>query len=248
MMKKSLFLLALIVSCTVLPVTESNGQAVTDNTLSETEIKDGWKLLFDGKTASMWMNAKTKVFPATGWEIKDGALTIDPAKKAPGGGGDIVTTDKFKNFELSIDFKYAEGGNSGIKYFVNTEAENGSLASIGCEYQILDDRLNPDAKAGIEGNRKLASLYDLIAPRNVKDNGPGNWNRAKIIVNGNKVQHWLNGQITVEYERANPEWREMVAKSKFKDFKGFGEGSEGRILLQDHGTAVSFKNIKIRKL
>jgi hypothetical protein len=214
--------------------------------LSGKEIKEGWKLLFDGKTAAQWMNAKTKIFPATGWEIKDGSLIVNPGSKAPGGGGDIVTTGKFRNFELTIDFKYSTGANSGIKYFVDTEADNGALASIGCEYQLLDDRLNPDAKAGIEGNRKLASLYDLIAPKNVVDNGPDTWNRAAIIVNGKKVQHWLNGKLTVEYKRSTPAWRKLVSTSKFRDFKGFGEVLEGRLLLQDHGL-ISFRNIKIRE-
>jgi len=218
-----------------------------DNQLTEREKADGWKLLFDGSTSAGWMNAKTKSFPATGWEIKEGVLSVNPESKGPDGGGDIVTSEKFRNFELMVDFRYVTGGNSGIKYFVDTESDNGARSSIGCEYQILDDRENPDAKAGMEGNRKLAGLYDLIAPKNIRDNGAGQWNRAIIIVNGTKVQHWLNGFLTVEFERATPEWRELVAKSKFKDFKGFGEAAEGRILLQDHGNMVSFKNIKIRE-
>lgn len=218
-----------------------------DNTLTKKEKKAGWKLLFDGKTSTGWMNAKTKIFPASGWEIKDGLLTVNPASKKQGGGGDIVTVDKFRNFELSVDFLYTKGANSGIKYFVDTESNNGSLASIGCEYQILDDRNHPDAKAGFEGNRTLAGLYDLIAPKSKKDNGDGVWNTAKIVVNGNKVQHWLNGQLTVEYERGNVAWKELVKKSKFKDSPGFGEVLEGRILLQDHGNIVSYKNIKIRE-
>jgi len=218
-----------------------------DNTLTSSEISDGWKLLFDGKSPAGWMNAKTKNFPATGWEIKNGVLLTNPATKLPDGGGDIVTTGKFRNFELSVDFMYKQGANSGIKYFVNTEINNGDFASIGCEYQILDDRNNPDAKEGIAGNRKLAGLYDLIAPKNIKDNGADQWNTALIMVNGSKVQHWLNGLLTVEYERATPEWRELVAKSKFKQIPGFGEADEGRVLLQDHGDTVSFKNIKIRE-
>jgi hypothetical protein len=218
-----------------------------DNQLTEREKADGWKLLFDGSTSAGWMNAKTKSFPATGWEIREGVLSLNPESKGPDGGGDIVTSEKFRNFELMVDFRYVTGGNSGIKYFVDTESDNGARSSIGCEYQILDDRENPDAKAGMEGNRKLAGLYDLIAPKNIRDNGSGQWNRATIIVNGSKVQHWLNGFLTVEYERATPEWKELVAKSKFRDFKGFGEAAEGRILLQDHGNVVSFKNIKIRE-
>jgi hypothetical protein len=219
-----------------------------NNSLSEREKSEGWKLLFDGKTSSGWMNAKTKTFPSSGWEIKDGVLTINSESNSPGNGGDIVSIDKFKNFELIVDFLYTPGANSGIKYFVDTESSDGKLSSIGCEYQILDDRRHPDAKEGINGNRRLAGLYDLIPPENSRDNGPGKWNRAMIIVNGNKIQHWLNGQMTLEYERSNQKWRDLVATSKFKNSPGFGEVKEGRILLQDHGNTVSFKNIKIKEL
>lgn len=219
-----------------------------DNELTIREKQDGWKLLFDGKSTAGWMNAKSGVFPQAGWEIKDGVLTANPDTGNAERGGDIVTVEKFRNFELIVDFMYTFGANSGIKYFIDTERDNGAFASIGCEYQILDDRNHPDAGAGFEGNRKLAGLYDLIGPSNVRDNGHDQWNRASIIVNGNKVEHWLNGFKTVEYERGTPEWRELVQKSKFKDIKGFGEAGEGRILLQDHGDKVSFKNIKIRPL
>ncbi len=219
-----------------------------DNALTSREEKDGWKLLFDGKSSAGWMSARTKTFPSSGWDITGGTFTINPSTKGSGGGGDIVTTGKYKNFELIVDFLYTPGANSGIKYFIDTEIKNGSMATIGCEYQILDDKLHPDAKMGIGGNRKLAGLYDIIAPENIRDNGPGNWNRARITVNGNKVQHWLNGQITVEYERGNDKWRELVATSKFKTVSGFAEATEGRILLQEHGNIVSFRNIKIREI
>jgi hypothetical protein len=219
-----------------------------DNALTEREAKEGWKLLFDGKSGNGWFNAKNKKFPEGGWDSKDGKLTVNPATKGTGGGGDIVTADKYKNFELIIDFLYTSGANSGIKYFVDTEKNNGAMASIGCEYQVLDDKLHPDAKLGNGGNRTLAGLYDLIAPKNVRDNGPEKWNRATIIVNGNKVQHWLNGQMTVEYERGTQAWKDLVATSKFKTSPGFGEVIEGRILLQDHGNVVSYKNIKIREI
>ncbi len=226
------------------PVTTEMSNA--DNILTDSEISDGWKLLFDGKTSAGWINSRTGKFPPNGWDIKNGVLSTDPSTKLPDGGGDIVTTGKFRNFELNVDFMYKPGGNSGIKYFVDTEINNGALASIGCEYQILDDRNNPDANEGIAGNRKLAGLYDLIAPENAKDNGAGQWNRATIVVNGSKVQHWLNGFLTIEYERATTGWRKLVATSKFRSIPGFGEAAEGRILLQDHGDTVSFKNIKIK--
>jgi len=228
----------------------SNGQPKNsqDNTLTEKEVKEGWKLLFDGKSDNGWINAKTKKFPEGGWEIKDGMLSTNPETKGTSGGGDIVTVDKYRNFELIVDFLYTPGANSGIKYFVDTEKNNGTLASIGCEYQVLDDKLHPDAKLGIAGNRTLAGLYDLIAPVNVRDNGADQWNRATIIVKGNKVQHWLNGQMTVEYERGNQAWKDLVATSKFRTSPGFGEVIDGRILLQEHGNAVSFRNIKIREI
>lgn len=215
------------------------------NVLTEREKAEGWKLLFDGQTGTGWMNARQKTFPEKGWIIRDGALAVDPSA---GGGGDIVTTEKFGNFKLITDFMYQPGANSGIKYFVNIESEEGKYASIGCEYQIIDNRLHPDARAGIAGNRSLAALYDLVSPVNMRDNGAGIWNRASIVVKDDYVQHWLNGQLTVEYVRANDEWRKMVAGSKYKIYPGFGEAAEGRILLQDHGDTVSFRNIKIREI
>ncbi len=213
-----------------------------DNVLTPKEVRDGWKFLFDGKSPAGWINSKTGTFPSSGWEIKDGVLSVNPATKGENGGGDIVSTDKFGDFDLIVDFMYTPGANSGIKYFVDTESDNGALSSIGCEYQIIDDKLK-----GISEKQKLASLYDLIAPENVMDNGPGEWNRARIVVKGNTIQQWLNGKLTVECRRSTPEWRKLVAGSKFRDIKGFGESATGRILLQDHGGAVSFRNIKIRE-
>ena len=219
-----------------------------DNTLSGKEMKQGWKLLFDGKTSTVWMNPMTKKFPENGWEIIDGVLSVNPKTKKQGGGGDIVTDRTYRNFDLKVDFKYTPGANSGIKYFVDIESKNGSLAGIGCEYQVLDDKLHPDAKLGKNGDRTMGGLYDLIPPKPKIDNGANNWNSAEIIVRGNKVQHWLNGQLTVEYERGNDAWRALVATSKFKDSPGFGEVQDGRILLQDHGNLVYYKNIKIKEL
>jgi hypothetical protein len=239
-MRKTGFFFLVILLFTVTEST-SKGQHEKLNSLTDKEIKEGWKLLFDGRTSDGWMNAISKAFPSKGWEIKDEALIIRPEN---GPGGDILTTGKYKNFELVVDFKYEKDANSGIKYFVDSEINNGDLASIGCEYQILDDKNSSDAK----DNHKMAGLYDLIAPSNVKDEGPGVWNRAKIIVKGNHVQHWLNGLMTVEYERGTLVWKDLVATSKFKTSSGFGDVKEGRILLQDHGGTVAFRNIKIREI
>jgi hypothetical protein len=150
-----------------------------------------------------------------------------------------------------------EGANSGIKYFVDPELNKGSGSAIGCEYQILDDRKHPDAKKGIEGNRTVASLYDLITAnaelygednRPKRFNGVGRWNRARIEVHGSKVSHHLNGVKVVEYERGTQMWKALVAYSKYKKWPAFGEGKSGHILLQEHGDEVHFKNIKILEL
>jgi hypothetical protein len=212
------------------------------NTLSDREIREGWKLLWDGKTTEGWRSYNKPTFPIEEWEINDGRLTVLPHDEQAQAEGDIITANKFKNFMLIVDFLLAPGANSGIKYFINGET------NIGCEYQILDDKLNPDAKLGINGNRTLAGLYDLIPPRNKKDDGPDKWNRAIIIVKGNHVEHWLNYQMTVSYERGDSAWKALVATSKYKDYLNFGEAAEGHILLQDHKNKVSFRNIKIKEI
>jgi len=231
----------------VITGTTSNGQqgnmkqADLNNKLTDKEIKDGWKLLWDGKTSTGWRSYNKPGFPATGWEMKDGIMTVMPPQQGKS-GGDIITESTFKNFELSVDFMYTPGANGGIKYFIDGKT------NVSCEYQILDDKLHPDAKLGKNGDRTLAGLYDLIPPNNKKDNGPNQWNTATIIVKGNHVEHWLNGQMTVSYERGDAAWKALVETSKFKGSPNFGEAAEGHILLQDHGNKVSFRNIKIREI
>jgi hypothetical protein len=229
------------------------------NKLTERELQQGWKLLWDGSTTAGWRGIKSDGFPAKGWSIQEGNLSVE---KSLGGesanGGDIVTTRLYRNFILEVDFLITEGANSGIKYFVNTELNKGEGSAIGCEFQILDDNNHPDAKAGVNGNRTMGSLYDLISadgkfynpnlPVVKYVNAIGQWNRARIVVNGNKVEHYLNGCKIVEYERGIQEWRALVAYSKYKDWPAFGEYKEGNILLQDHGNAVSFCNVKILEL
>lgn len=228
------------------------------NELTAQEEKDGWKLLWDGKTSKGWRGAKSDAFPNKGWSMKDGVLTVH----ASGGGesehgGDIVTTKAYKNFELELDFNFTKGANSGIKYFVDTELNKGKGSAIGCEFQILDDKVHPDAKKGTNGNRTIGSLYDLIKAdsrlhvhglKPVKYVNSGKWNRARIVVNGSKVAHYLNGCKVVEYERGTQQWKALVAYSKYKNWPNFGEAKEGLILLQDHGDEVHFKTIKIKEL
>ncbi|MBP7569386.1 MAG: DUF1080 domain-containing protein [Acidobacteria bacterium] len=219
------------------------------NTLSEREARDGWKLLWDGKTTAGWRGAKLDTFPASGWEIKDGVLSVMATGGAESAaGGDIVTVDRYGDFELIVEFLIAKGANSGIKYFVDPGLNKGEGSAIGCEFQILDDVNHPDAKAGMSGNRKLAGLYDLIPPENVRFNGVGEWNRARIVARGQHVEHWLNGFKTVEYERGTQMWRALVAHSKYTVWPRFGEAPKGHILLQDHGDRVSFRSVKIREI
>ncbi|MDP3582950.1 MAG: DUF1080 domain-containing protein, partial [Ignavibacteria bacterium] len=219
------------------------------NVLSEREKKEGWKLLWDGKTTEGWRSAKSEKFPQGGWEIANGVLkTLKSNGFESKNGGDIITTKKYKNFELLIEFKVTEGANSGIKYFVDPELNKGEGSAIGCEFQILDDEKHPDAKLGVKGNRTVGSLYDLIPAVNKRFSGVGEWNHARIIVNGNHVEHWMNGFKVVEYERGTQMWRALVAYSKYKDWPNFGEAPEGHILLQEHGFEVWFRSIKIREL
>jgi len=208
------------------------------NKLSDREKEEGWRLLFDGRTTKGWRSVNSEMFPEEGWVVRNGELI------RTGQGGNIITDDIFDDFELIIDFKYPEGGNSGIKYFISGDFENDPYFDLGCEFQIIDGRFFDD----LPGDEKIAGVYDLIEPDRPRDNGRGNWNRARIVVEGRNVQHWLNNQMTVEYERGSDSWKEMVAASKFSGVPGFGESENGHILLQDHGTLISFRSIKIKEL
>lgn len=221
------------------------------NTLSEDEKKAGWKLLFDGVSSKGWKGAYKKGFPEKGWQIADGELRVLSSSGAESeNGGDIVTEELYSAFDLSFDFKLTAGANSGVKYFV-TLSENNQGSAIGLEYQLLDDSLHPDAKLGRDGNRTLASLYDLIKADKQKRfiKQPGEWNTGRVVVYpNNHVEHYLNGIKVLEYERGSQAYRDLVAISKYKVWPSFGEAKEGHILLQDHGNAVSFRSIKIKKL
>jgi len=250
---KSLLIPVLLISVSVSVNVLASGLSDTTsrslNTLTANEKAKGWKLLFNGKDLAGWRSAGKTTQPQKGWHVTDGVLVVEPDKgKEAANGGDIVTLATYNNFNLVFDFKIVPGSNSGVKYFV-TESYATSGSAIGLEYQILDDERHPDAKLGRDGNRTAASLYDLIPARKDKPIHPvGEWNQGRVLVRGHHVEHWLNGQKVLEYERGSAKFRTLVAGSKYKTYPGFGEAAAGHILLQDHGDQVFFKNVKIRVL
>ena len=243
------------------------------NTLTDAEKAEGYKLLFDGKNLPTkdWVGTKggCKAFPEKGWYVKDGALTMRPIHLITpegnwgnlppedvklGGGGDIVTVKKYRDFVFKFDFRMTEAANSGVKYFFDEKLDSGTCE----EYQILD-KGHPDYTKGRGGNRQVAALYDLYpAPLAEKAVKPlGQWNSGMIVSKGATVEHWLNGVKVLVYERGSENFRATVNASKYARWgKGpdgkqrpWGENAEGRLLLQDHtDSVVSFCNLKVKEL
>jgi hypothetical protein len=204
------------------------------NTLTAEEAADGWQLLFDGRTTAGWRGFKSQGVPA-GWQVVDGALT------RVGGGGDLMTSEQYEDFELAFEWKLAEGGNSGVMFRVTEDAD--ATYHTGPEVQILDDARHPD---GQNPATSTGANYALHAPTRDVVRPIGEWNEARLLVDGTHVEHWLNGEKIVEYELGSADWEERVADSKFAEWPGYGRAPRGHIVLQDHGDWVAYRNIRIR--
>ncbi len=225
------------------------------NTLTNNEMRKGWRLLWDGKTTNDWQSSSNEGFLPKGWAINDGTLSMQADENGePSKNDGIITRDEFSDFELSLEFKLSKGANGGIQYFVQSRLNQEQSSTAGCKYQLLDDTGHPDAERGVGGNRTLASLYDLLPAANLsvpgrakEFRGLDEWNQARIVARGNHVEHWLNGFKVVEYERNTPLFRALVAHSRYGKLKNFGNWPQGHLLLQVQDGKVSFRSIKIRE-
>lgn len=244
-MKKISLLLSLL-----MVVSLSFAKKGGDNTLSKKEKKEGWVLLFDGKTTDEWRGYNKDGFPK-GWVIEDSAIKCNGSGRGEAGakdGGDIITKQQYQNFELTLEWKISEGGNSGI-FILGQEVEGEPIYMSSPEMQVLDNEKHPDAKLGKNGNRQSGSLYDLIpaTPQNAKP--VGKWNKVVITVYKGTVIFNQNGENVAEFHLWTDEWKNMVKDSKFKDWPNFLDpATKGYIGLQDHGDDVWYKNIKIKEL
>ncbi|MST94831.1 MAG: DUF1080 domain-containing protein [Pedosphaera sp.] len=233
---KKLLCLALVITAAGLAARAS---AAEPNTLTPEEKAAGWKLLFDGQSLKGWRGYKKTTPPGPGWKVEDGLLK----KVAKVSGGDIITEEKFDNFELTWEWRVAIAGNNGVKYLV-TELRPGAP---GHEYQMLDDTGHPDGKIGPK--RQTASFYDVLPPAaDKKLNPPGEWNSSRILVQGNHIEHWLNGAKVLAYDLGSDEVKAALAASKFKNAPAFGDKIKGHIMLTDHSDEAWFRNMKIREL
>ncbi len=226
----------LLVACLVTALPPAARAQASLNTLTPAERAAGWRLLFDGKTTTGWRGWKMDTLPS-GWQVVDGALTR--VRRA----ADIITTEKFKNFELSLEWKIAPNGNSGI--FYRASEDDDAIYWSAPEMQVLDDAGHPDGQSRLTAAGSDYGLYP--SPAGVV-HPAGQWNQVRLVVNGNHVEHWLNGVKVVEYELGSPDWEARVKASKFAPHPHYGRNPEGYVGLQEHDYWVAYRNIKIRVL
>ncbi|MGF7140420.1 3-keto-disaccharide hydrolase [Roseimarinus sediminis] len=252
MKNRILFISSLVLAILASACAEKAGP----NQLTKKEKADGWELLFDGSTMDLWRGYCMSDVPGA-WEVEEGTIHINGSGRGEAGasdGGDIITRKEYQNFELALEWKVSEGGNSGIFYLARERCGNDSIPmepiyKSSPEMQVLDNDRHPDAKLGKDGNRQAGSLYDLIpaVPQNAKP--AGEWNKVLITVYKGTVIHNMNGENVLEYHLWTDDWKAMCADSKFADWDDFvNTASKGYIGLQDHGDDVWFRNIKIREL
>jgi hypothetical protein len=222
----------------------------------DAEQGSGWRSLFDGRTLTGWRGLGYPDVPAAHWTVQDGAIrkiasgaVPVQADGQPSEGGDLMTVDTFRDFELAWDWKVTPGANSGVKYNVSEELSTSlppAHAAKGFEYQMLDDDRHPDGKLP---THRAGALYDLVAPNESKRLEPvGQWNHSRIVFDGNHGEHWLNGRKVVEYDLGSPAMTAALAASKYASIPWFADRRAGHIVLQDHGDEVYFRNIRIREL
>lgn len=216
-------------------------------TLSRKEVKDGWELLFDGKTITGW-HSYGKKHLGTAWKVDEGAIHLDASKKKDWqikDGGDIVTEDEFDNFHLKLEWKIAKNGNSGIILYVHEDSQFKFPWETGPEMQVLDNSGHPDSKII---THRAGDLYDLISATPETVRSFGEWNQVEIKSLNGTLEFWLNGEKVISTTLWDDEWKSKIAKSKFKNMPFFGTIKKGKIGLQDHGDDVWFRNIKIKRL
>ncbi|MGH9338877.1 MAG: 3-keto-disaccharide hydrolase [Acidobacteriota bacterium] len=215
---------------------------VSLNTLTEEEKAEGWQLLFNGENLENWRGYQMEDVPP-GWEVSDGAIYFN-AEQGGEGHSDLTTREQFADFELKLDWKISQGGNSGVFFRVTENHEQEYMT--GPEIQVIDP--SRERYPGLDATRAAGSNYGLHAPTKEVARPAGEWNAMRIVVNGAHVEHWLNAEKIVEYELWTDEWKEMVAKTKFAAWPDYGMNKTGYIVLQDHGAPVWYRNIKIKPL
>ncbi|MEI6141858.1 MAG: family 16 glycoside hydrolase [Mariniphaga sp.] len=224
--------------------------AIPTNILTKAEKKEGWELLFDGKSTNLWRGINQQVFPSTGWKVENGDLI---ACAESGNGGDIITKKQYENFILKWEWLMeTKGGNSGVKYMVMEGMGTNKSYGYGLEYQLLDDKNHPwmiDGQMKPNDYHTLGALYELYTASPDKRPSPlGLWNESRIVCKDGKIEHWLNGSKILECDRTTEDFKEKIAHSKFKDIPEYGIIPKGYLLLQDHGSIIHFRNLKVKQL
>jgi hypothetical protein len=234
----------------------SHASAQTPNQLTPVQRAEGWRLLFDGASLNGWRGLGYDSVPTAHWRVVDGAIVKVPTAKVqrqadgqPAAGGDLMTRESFRNFELAFEWRVTAGANSGVKYNVSEELSlrhAANHAALGFEYQVLDDLLHPDNTIA---SHRAGSLYDILEANAAKRLRPvGHWNSARIVLLGNHGEHWLNGAKVVEFDLDTPRLDSLLGRSKYRHIPAFADRRPGHIVLQDHGDEVHFRSIRIREL